>query len=142
MTIELWSASPGYAIQGLQRMTLQLEYADRVLGSIVSRLRHGGIYDSAMIAVVADHGAAFIPARVAAARSSTANAGWILRVPMFVKLPAQRRGKIISRPVRTIDLLPTIADVLGIRFPWPVDGRSLLRPPSQASLNAYVRHGQ
>ena len=48
-------------------------------------------------------------------------------MPLFIKLPGQRRGRIISRPVRTIDLLPTIADVLGIRIPWHVDGRSLLR---------------
>jgi Sulfatase len=141
LTIERWSRSPGYAIQGLQRMTLQLEYADRVLGAIVRRLRERGIYDSAMIALVADHGAAFIPGQSRRLLGS-ANAGWILRVPMFVKLPGQRRGRIVSRPVRTIDLLPTIADVLGIRIPWPVDGRSLLGPPSRARLNSYVRHGQ
>jgi hypothetical protein len=141
LTIERWSRSPGYAIQGLQRMTMQLEYADRVLGAIVRGLRRRGIYDSAMIALVADHGAAFIPGQ-SRRLLGNANAGWILRVPMLVKLPGQRRGRIVSRPVRTVDLLPTIADVLGIRIPWPVDGRSLLGPPSRARLNAYVRHGQ
>ena len=124
LTIERWSRSPGYPIQGLQRMTLQLEYADRILGVIVQSLRNWGIYDKAVMAVVADHGAAFIPGQ-SRRLLSTANSGWILRVPMFVKLPHQRRGRIISRPVRTIDLLPTIADVLGIRIPWQVDGRSL-----------------
>ena len=141
LTIERWSRSPGYPIQGLQRMTLQLEYADRVLGVIVQSLRNWGIYDKAVMAVVADHGAAFIPGQ-SRRLLSTANSGWILRVPMLVKLPHQRRGRIISRPVRTIDLLPTIADVLGIRIPWQVDGRSLFGAPSRASLNTYVRHGQ
>ena len=122
-------------------MTLQLEYADRILGAIVQSLRNWGIYDKAVMAVVADHGAAFIPGQ-SRRLLSTANSGWILRVPMLVKLPHQRRGRIISRPVRTIDLLPTIADVLGIRIPWQVDGRSLFGVPSRASLNTYVRHGQ
>ncbi len=141
LTVERWSRSPGYAIQGLQRMTLQLAYTDRLLGAIFRRLRNRDIYDSAMVAVVADHGAAFIPGR-SRRLLGAANAGWILRVPMFVKLPGQRRGRIISRPVRTIDLLPTIADVLGIRVPWDVDGRSLFRAPSRAGLDTYVRHGQ
>ena len=122
-------------------MTLQLEYADRILGVMVQSLRNWGIYDKAVMAVVADHGAAFIPGQ-SRRLLRTANSGWILRVPMLVKLPHQRRGRIISRPVRTIDLLPTIADVLGIRLPWRVDGRSLFGVPSRASLNTYVRHGQ
>ncbi len=141
LTIERWSRSPGYAIQGLQRMTLQLEYADRVLGVIVQSLRNWGIYDAAIVGVVADHGAAFIPGQ-SRRLLSEANSGWILRVPMFVKLPGQRRGRVVSRPVRTIDLLPTIADALGIRIPWPVDGRSLFGRPSRTRLNTYVRHGQ
>ena len=33
---------------------------------------------------------------------------------------------IDSRLVRSVDILPTIADVLGIRLPWQVDGVSLL----------------
>ena len=141
LTVERWSRSPGYAIQGLQRELFSSAYTDRVLGAIVRRLRSRGIYHSAMVAVVADHGAAFIPGR-SRRLLGAANAGWILRVPMFVKLPGQRRGRIISRPVRTIDLLPTIADVLGIRIPWPVDGRSLFGPASRAGLNTYVRHGR
>ncbi len=141
LSVERWSRSPGYSIQGLQRMTLQLSYTDRVLGTLLQRLRRLGLYGGAMVAVVADHGAAFIPGQ-SRRLLSTANAGWILRVPLFVKLPGQRRGRTISRPVRTIDLLPTIADVLGIRIPWRVDGRSLLGPPSRAGLNTYVRHGK
>jgi hypothetical protein len=141
VTIERWSLSPGYPNQGLQRMTLQLEYTDRILGVIAQSLRNWGIYDRAVMAMVADHGAAFIPGQ-SRRLLSTANSGWILRVPMFVKLPHQRRGRIIDRPVRTIDLLPTIADAAGIRIPWQVDGRSLLEAPSRASLNSYVRHGQ
>lgn len=139
ITTEFWSDSPGYAIQGLQRMTLQLQYADRVLGQVFARLRRVGLYRRALVVVVADHGAAFIPhdsRRIV----STTNAGWILRVPLFVKLPGQRRGRVVSRPVRTIDLLPTIADVLGIRIPWPVDGRSMLGRPSSGRRNTYMSY--
>ena len=32
------------------------------------------------------------------------------------------------KPARTIDIVPTLADALGIPIPWHVDGRSLLHP--------------
>ena len=139
VTLEQWSDSPGYSIQGLQRLTLQLQFADRVLGRVLARMRRTGLYKRALVAVVADHGASFIPGYSRRLLSPT-NAGWILRVPLFVKLPGQRRGRIVARPVRTIDLLPTIADVLGIRIPWRVDGRSLLGQPSTGNLNTYMSY--
>jgi hypothetical protein len=43
-----------------------------------------------------------------------------------VKLPHQSRTRIERAPARTIDILPTVADALGLRIPWRVDGRSLL----------------
>jgi hypothetical protein len=134
-----WAPSPGYVIQGLQRETLQIQYTDRVLGRIVARLRRAGLYKRALVAVVADHGSSFIPSQ-SRRIVGPANAGWILRVPLFVKKPGQRRGRTVTRPVRTIDLLPTIADVLNIRIPWKVDGRSLLGRPSTQRLNTYMRY--
>ncbi len=134
---EMWSSSPGWAVQGLQRMHLQLEYTDRVLGRIVARLKQVGLYDRSLFAVIADHGANFIPAH-SRRLLDPVNAGPILRVPLFVKRPGQLRGRTIERPVRTIDLLPTIADLLGIHIPWKVDGRSLYGPPSTVGANSYL----
>jgi hypothetical protein len=134
---ELWSTSPGWAVQGLQRMVAQLEYTDRVLGRIVSRLKRTGLYERSLFAVIADHGANFIPGHSRRLLDDV-NAGPILRVPLFVKRPGRQRGSEILRPVRTIDLLPTVADQLGIRIPWHVDGRSLYGPPSTRGLNEYL----
>ena len=53
-------------------------------------------------------------------------------MPFLLKLPGQERGRISDRPLQTIDVLPTIADALGIRIPWRVDGRSALAPPRAA----------
>ena len=49
-------------------------------------------------------------------------------MPLFVKYPEQAEGRIDPTWGRTIDVLPTIADVLGIRLPFRVDGRSLRSP--------------
>ena len=78
--------------------------------------------------VAADHGASFQPngyMRTVVPMNLSDIAG----VPLFVKYPGQRRGRIDSRGAKTIDIIPTIADVLGVRIPWHVDGISLRAAP-------------
>jgi hypothetical protein len=83
-----------------------------------------------VVAVVADHGISF---RLGHDRRLLrgANLEDIAPVPFLLKLPGQERGRISDRPLQTIDVLPTIADALGIRIPWRVDGRSALAPPQE-----------
>jgi hypothetical protein len=42
-----------------------------------------------------------------------------------VKAPGQATGAVSDRPAETIDVLPTIADELGVDLPWTVDGTAL-----------------
>jgi hypothetical protein len=124
---------PGYGIpflveQSYQRHLLQLRYTDRLLGELLDRLHELGIYDRALIAVVADHGMSF---RLGHDRRLVrpGNVQDIAPVPFFLKAPGQRRRRISDRPLQTIDVLPTIADIVGVELPWRVDGRSALEPP-------------
>jgi Sulfatase len=125
--------------QSRQRHLLQLGFVDRLLGQLTARLRRTGLWDRAMVVVVADHGISFrvkpTPAPPFAVgelgyrrKLTTENAHDIVTVPLLVKYPRQRHGEVDPKWARTIDLLPTIADVLGIRLPFRVDGHSL-RPP-------------
>ena len=109
--------------QAYQRHLLQLGFADRLLGRLLDRLRAERRYDRAAIVVVADHGISFrrgLDRRGA----TTANFEDIASVPLLVKAPRQRRGKTSDAYVRTDEVLPTLADVLGVRLPWRTDGRS------------------
>ena len=84
-----------------------------------------GVYDQALVIVTADHGASYresTPRRGISVR----NLADIVRVPLFIKLPGQRDGAIVDGIAESVDVLPTIADVLGMRLPFPVDGRSLV----------------
>jgi Sulfatase len=120
-----WSDRPWLIRQAYQRHLLQLGYTDGLLGQLLDRLTRTGIYDRALVVVVADHGMSF----VAGERSrlvNRSNIAAIAPVPLFVKYPGQKVGRVDPRPVRTIDILPTIADVLGARPSWHVDGHSLL----------------
>lgn len=52
----------------------------------------------------------------------------ILDVPLLIKVPYQKQGQVSDRPTRTIDILPSIVDILGMSSPWPTDGISVWEP--------------
>jgi hypothetical protein len=124
---EVWDGNQAAVDQSWQRHLLQLAYADRVLARLITRLKATGLYDRALVIVTADHGVSF---RAGQKRRplSPSNLQDIAYVPLFVKPPGQPRGHEMRTLARTVDIVPTIADAVGIPIPWHVDGQSLLRP--------------
>jgi hypothetical protein len=123
-----WGSNTGQVTTALQRHLLQVRYTDRLIGILLGRLRAVGLYDRALLIVTADHGTSFEPG---GSRRDVVpqNLPDIAGVPLFVKYPGQRRGRTDDRDAKTIDIVPTIADVLGVRIPWHVDGVSLRAAP-------------
>jgi len=113
------------ARQAYQRFLLQVGYTDSALGLIVRRLKEKGIYDRALMIVVADHGVSFRPGQPRR-RPTPQNLQDIAFMPLFVKLPHQHTARIDDGFAQTIDVVPTIAHVLGVKIPWHVDGHSLV----------------
>jgi hypothetical protein len=130
--------------QSYQRHLLQVGYTDRLLGRALARLRATGLYDRALIVVTADNGEGF--GRLGNGHEiSRRNAGDIALTPLLIKLPGQRSGRIVRRHVRTMDLVPTIARLAGVRIPWHVDGRSVFGPAARripSTTVLYKRSGQ
>lgn len=122
---EQWLDAEWPTIQAFQRHLLQLAYADRVLGDLLQRLRQAGIFERALVIVTADHGASFRPG-TSRREIREENLEDVLEVPLFVKLPGQKEGRVLDHAVETIDILPTIAEVLGTPSLPMSDGRSLL----------------
>ena len=137
---EVWTKDPGIVVQNWQRHLLQLAYADRLLGRLVERLRATGLWDDALVIVTGDEGISF---RAGHKRRPVwpGNLHDIAFVPLFVKVPGQRSGRIDERHVPTMDVLPTIADVLGIKLAWKVDGRSVLAPGGPQQQDVSVLKG-
>ena len=127
MVGERWTGDPELATQAWQRHLLQVGYTDLALGRMLDRLEETGIYEDALIVVVADHGVSFRP-HGERRRVHARNLEELAFVPLFVKAPGQARGEVVDDHVRTIDLLPTMADILGVDVPWQVDGRSAIGP--------------
>lgn len=106
----------------------QAQAADTVIGRLRDRLTALGAWDDAVVVVTADHGVGFAPGEPARGLSPH-NAADLAWTPLFVKAPGQRSGAVDDRLARTTDILPTIADHLDTRLPWPTDGRSLRGRP-------------
>jgi hypothetical protein len=71
--------------------------------------------------VLADHGVSF-KAGDRRRRPTPTNVHDVANVPLFIKLPNRQEGGIEDTAVRTIDVLPTIAEELGLKLREPVDG--------------------
>ena len=110
-----------------RRHLLQIGFLDRLLGEYVRNLKASGLYDASLLIVTSDHGIAFSPGE-SLRKPSRQTMQDILYVPLFVKLPGQQEGSINDAVVETVDILPTIADVLKTEVPWKVVGRSVLTP--------------
>jgi hypothetical protein len=132
-----WTSEPELTIQAQQRHLLQLGFTDRLLGEILDRLRAERLYEDALVVVTADHGTSFDP-HGERRRARPENLEDIAFVPLLVKLPHQRAGRVEDAHVRTVDVLPTIADALGIQVPWPTDGRSALAAGSREEARVAV----
>lgn len=128
-----WNDDEFLVAQSMQRHLLQVGYADHVLGEVISAVEERGVYDDALVIVVADHGITIRPGVEHQRMITDATVGSIAGVPLFVKAPHDSGGSIDDRRALTIDILPTIADVIGARMPTDVEGVSLLGPPPERS---------
>jgi hypothetical protein len=118
---ELWFNSQ-LAEQAWQRHLLQVGYTDRLLGKFLRSLHRTGLWDKALVVVTADHGISFRGGDLRR-HPTKRNLAELAFTPLFMKLPGQRQGRVVDdRHVLTLDILPTIADVLGIKIPWKTDG--------------------
>jgi hypothetical protein len=131
---EGWIGPQWQIDQAFQRHVLQVQYVDRLVGRLLDALRARGLFDDAAIVVTADHGASFVtgqPRRPA----NRDDVGAIAPVPLFVKVPGQREGRVDDRAVRTIDVLPTIANAAGVGVPWKAVGM----PADERAIDAGAR---
>ncbi len=113
---ETVSSDPWFAEQLWQRNLLQTQLADHALGEILDRLQAEQLFDDALIVVTADHGMSFLPGEGLREVSGSVLAD-IVSVPLLIKTPGQKDPAISDRNVETIDIAPSMADVLGLPIP-------------------------
>jgi hypothetical protein len=120
---------------------VQLQYTDHLIDTLLDRLEQVGLYDKALVVVTADHGIAFQGDQPARATTKQ-NVDEIVWSPLFIKKPGQRAGRIDDRNAESVDVLPTIADIIGTPLPWKVDGHSLEGPPRKTATKLVIPYEQ
>ena len=138
---DVWTGTSAQTDRALHRFLLQLGALDAWLGTLLDRLQKLDLYDRSVIVLTADHGVSFT---AGASRRDTPPLENlernILPVPLIIKAPHQSIGVVSRRNAETIDILPTLAELLDRPLTWPVDGVSLLgelKPPGKRAVHSY-----
>jgi phosphoglycerol transferase MdoB-like AlkP superfamily enzyme len=95
----------------LDRYRQTIEYTDKFLESFEKELSQLGIMENTIFCVVGDHGEAFNEH----GQSGHDRIAYdeFLHIPFCLKAPGVEPGTVISNPVSSIDLTPTLLNLLG-----------------------------
>lgn len=109
----------------------EIRYMDGQLGRLFDGLRERGLYEESFIVLTADHGEGLTDGkRLHGWHAHRETYAEQLHVPLIFKLPASLRPvqqeSVVSTLVGTVDILPTVAQVMDVPLKEAVSGESLL----------------
>ena len=117
----------------------EIAFADTAVGSVLDRLGQLGLLDRSVVAVVADHGESL------GDHGEETHSMFLyesaIRVPLILWRPGLLPTRIVASPVRTVDVAPTILDLLGApplaaprarSLRGTIEGRDEAAPPAYA----------
>lgn len=104
-----------------RRLILQTQATDRLIGLLLDELRAEGLYEDALVVVTADHGYGFTEGSPIRDLSED-NLADLLWAPLLIKEPGQTESAVSLDNVELVDVLPTVAEILGLELGWELDG--------------------
>jgi arylsulfatase A-like enzyme len=103
----------------------EIKYNDYHIGLLLDKLERLGILDNTLVIVTSDHGEEFL--EHGSYRHGKNLYEFMIRVPLVMRLPDKiPAGRRVSSIVQTIDMMPTILDLVGSEIPPQIQGRSLV----------------
>jgi arylsulfatase A-like enzyme len=106
-----------------QRYLGLVTLVDQSIGAILECLERFGLSEHTIVVHTSDHGDSLGAHHLFGKETMFEEAA---RVPLLIRLPNQRRGKMISRPVSHIDFVPTLLELLRQPRHPQCAGKSLL----------------
>src|SRR6266851_782841 len=111
---------------------------DQSIGAILDSLEKTGLTDNTIVVHTSDHGDSMGAHQLFAKEVMFEEA---VRVPYLIRLPGERRCRIVSRAVGHIDFVPTLLDLLGEPKPSQCAGKSrvpLMRGEEMAPESIFI----
>ena len=123
-----WQVDNNGVATSQTRMYTQTGYADTIVGQVKKQLVKDGLWDKAMVIFTADHGISFEGEPVPQRQADDKAMGDVANPPLFIKYPGQKVGKVVTKHSMTLDIVPTIAETLGLKLNYEPDGVPLQGP--------------
>jgi arylsulfatase A-like enzyme len=112
----------------------EIYYTDHFLGKLFEELRDLELYDNGIIVLTSDHGENFLDHR-AYDIGHLELYDEVVKVPLIIKASDFSKSQVITVQVESIDIMPTVLELLGISIPIKVDGVSLLKLVKDSSYD-------
>jgi arylsulfatase A-like enzyme/Tfp pilus assembly protein PilF len=104
----------------------EIAYADSCLGFLLEHLKRLGVLERTLVVMTADHGEGL--GEHGEITHATLAYDSTLHVPLVIRPPqgAAPAGTVVERRVGTVDIVPTVLELLGVELPEELQGRSLV----------------
>ena len=110
----------------------KIQRMDKQFGQFLAALDRLGLTERTLFVLTSDHGTEFYEHRRFDHGFTLYNE--LIHVPLVIKLPGQTSGKLIMDRISSIDVMPTILDVLNLKV--PAEAQKQLRGTSLAATMA------
>jgi len=115
----------------------EIAYVDFLIGKVLNNLRKKEILEKTIIIIVGDHGESLGEHRENRHGFFIYDA--TISVPLIIHFPSSKlEGKQVTAQVETIDIMPTLLQILGLPVPYEVQGKGLI--PLIMGKNSREKH--
>jgi arylsulfatase A-like enzyme len=117
--------SPYRELYATRPYDAQIAFMDAQVGRILDFLRDGDLLDRTIVVVIADHGEGLGEHRETGHGIFVYES--VIRVPFIIHTPFEGlRARVVDDVTRSVDVMPTLLDLIDVAAPETVDGRSLI----------------
>jgi arylsulfatase A-like enzyme len=102
----------------------EIRWTDMHFGKIIEALRTMGLFEDTILVVVGDHGDEFLDHGGSTHKKTLYDE--VIHVPLIIKIPGTQGSPRITTTVSTVDILPTVLELLKMKPPAGIDGTSLI----------------
>lgn len=110
-------------------------YADSIFGEIVGELKKNGLDQNTLIILTSDHGEEFLEHGGVEHNNLFEE---VVQIPLIIKHPHALRTGVTDLPYVNIDLLPTLAGLLDLKYDSKIDGVDLGKVKRQGGVRMAV----